>query len=300
MTETTSSLYQTACRIRHVIYHPEEMPCPQCGQPAPQVSTATRTRVAIDIDLEQPTLLQVQVSVHRCPACGRYARAQPPFLRPDAIYTQRVVQKACDAVYKDGLAFCQVGPRLARDFCVRPSTSMIRRWCRAYADSVSLEGAYTAWIVAEFSGILCIDEIYQQDLALLVAVDPAAPDGDRLVGYQLVRGTVNGTVMATFLGRLAAAGIQPAEVITDGSSLYPRVLAGLWPQAAHQLCLFHETRRVTHAVQQVLIQVGHTLPVPTAPTQCVWGDALTAAQGETPFKGRYFGEGGRRPAELLG
>jgi hypothetical protein len=32
---------------------------------------------------------------------------------------------------------------------------------------------------------------YQDRLALLLAVDPAAPEGDRLVGYQLVHGAVD-------------------------------------------------------------------------------------------------------------
>jgi hypothetical protein len=34
--------------------------------------------------------------------------------------------------------------------------------------------------------ILCVDEVYQGDLALLLAVDPAALDGDQLVGYTLL------------------------------------------------------------------------------------------------------------------
>ena len=91
------------------------------------------TRTAIDIDLDEPVLLGVVVSVHHCRGCQRYFRAQPPFLRPDAIYTHRVVAKAVEAVYHDGLAFRRVAERLARDFWVRPSEAMIRRWCRAYA-----------------------------------------------------------------------------------------------------------------------------------------------------------------------
>ncbi len=72
---------------------------------------------------------------------------------------------------------------------------------------------------------------------------------DRVVGYQLVREGVDSAVMEQFLTRLTAAGIQPDEVFTDGSALYPGVLADVWPQAAHQLYLFHETRRLTMAAQ---------------------------------------------------
>jgi hypothetical protein len=118
-------------------------------------------------------LLAVRVSVHYCSACHHYFRAQPPFLRPDAIYTRRVVRKAVESVYVDGLAFRTVGQRLARDFWVQPSEAIIRRWCRAYQAGITLDDAYQAWIVAEFSGILCVDERYQHDLALLLVVRQA-------------------------------------------------------------------------------------------------------------------------------
>jgi len=144
------------------------------------------TRVAIDIDLDQPVVLAVQVSVHHCCACAHEFRVQPPFLRPDAIYTRRVVQKAVEAVYCDGLAARSVPDRLARDFCVRPSEKMVRLRCKAFADRLNFVTDYQAWVIASFSGILCVDEVYQGQLALLLAVDPAAPDGDRLVGYALV------------------------------------------------------------------------------------------------------------------
>ncbi len=38
---------------------------------------------------------------------------------------------------------------------------------------------------------------------------------------------------------LQQAGIEPELVVTDGSSLYPKVIREVWPQADHQLCVFH-------------------------------------------------------------
>jgi len=107
-------------------------------------------------------------------------------------------------------------------------------------------------------------------------VDPAAPDGDRVIGYQLVRDGVDAVVVERFLARLAATGIQPDEVITDGSTLYPGVLATVWPQAAHQLCLFHETRRLTTAAQEVIRQVRRALPTPPPAATYGWGGPLRA------------------------
>src|SRR2546429_9914196 len=65
-----------------------------------------------------------------------------------------------------------------------------------------------------------------------------------------------------FRARRRAAGSRPAEVIPDASTLYPAVLAEIWPTAAHQLCLFHATRRVVEAVNDVVKHVRRTLPSP--------------------------------------
>jgi len=262
---TLPVIHQTLCHIRQVRYILPTTPCDRCGQEAPRAWDALRT--AIDIELDHPVLLAVTVSVHRCPTCQHYFRLQPPFLRPDAIYTNRVVTKAVQSVIQDGMAMRRVPQRLARDFWVQPSEGSIRRWCRAARQRLDFEGDYQPWVVQEFSGVLCVDEVYQDKLALLLAVDPRAPDGDRLVGYQLVHGTVDQAEVKAFLTRLKAAGVDPVEVITDGSLLYPTLVAQVWPEAAHQLCLFHATRPVTKAVGEVYRAVRATVPRPPPPPQ---------------------------------
>lgn len=151
------------------------------------------------------------------------------------------MNKAVQSVYNDDMATRRVADRLARDFWVQPSESMIRHWCRTYSAQFDFEVDYQPWVVSEFSGILCVDEVYQDQLALLLSVDPAASDGDRLVGYRLVHGNVNASDVEQFLSHLKEVGIEPDQVITDGSKLYPKVLGQVWPHTAHQLCLLHET-----------------------------------------------------------
>lgn len=255
-----SRVNQVRCTIRRVSWSLALSACPQCEGPARRVWDVSRT--AIDVDLDHPVLLLVTVSVHRCQGCGRHFRAQPPFLRPDATYTTRVVEKAVASVVEDGMAMTRVASRLARDFWVRPSEGMVRRRCRAHAEGIDFGRDYQAWVVEESSGVLCVDEVYQDKLALLLAVDPGAPEGDRLVGYQLVHGAVDQAEMERFLEHLRAVGVQPEQVITDGSALYPAVIATVWPTAAHQLCLFHETRPITKAVLQVAADVRAALPEP--------------------------------------
>jgi hypothetical protein len=183
------------------------------------------------------------------------------FLRPDATYTNRVVEKAIRSVFEDGMPFSRVPERLARDFWVQPSEAIIRRWCRAYTKSLPITEKYEPWVVASFSGILCIDEVYQDKLALLLAVDPAATNkGDRLVGYALAHGEVAQKDIADFLLRLRKIGIEPDEVITDGSTLYPELITKIWPKAVHQLCLFHETRNRTKALLKAVQELRVSLP----------------------------------------
>jgi len=294
------SIIQTPCHIRRVRWVEPALPCDRCCAQAPRVWEVART--AIDIDLDTPVLLRVTVSVHHCRACRRYFRAQPPFLRRDALYTTRVVAKAIQSVFMDGLAFRRVPDRLARELWVRPTEGMVRAWCRTYSSQLEVEDSYLPWVVEAFSGILCIDEVYQGALALLLAVDPAGPAGDRLVGYHLVDGTVDGETVDAFVRRLKEAGICHEEVITDGSALYPAVLAEVWPTAAHQLCLFHETRHMTDAVALVISQARRSLPTPPPRLRQGRGGPLSpappTAHVNDPATQQWHLRRARRAAEL--
>lgn len=249
MPANTPSVNVTACRIKRVQCSHRRTRCELCGGLAPRAWEVSRT--AIDLDLAGPVFLLVIVGVHHCHRCERHFRSQPPFLRANAVYTERVREKAALSVYEDGMAIRRVTERLARDFWVRPSESTIRNWCHEYAENLDFED-YQSRVVEEFSGILCVDEVYQGELALLLAVDPTVADDERLVGYQLVHGDVDREKVEDFLSRLRQKGIEPEQVVTDGSRLYPKALAEVWPAAAHQLCLFHESRMVTSQIYKAI------------------------------------------------
>jgi hypothetical protein len=165
------------------------------------------------------------------------------------------------------MALRRVTGRLARDFWVSPSEAMVRRWCRDYAEGVDFEGDYQKWVVEEFSGVLCVDELYQDKLALLLAVDSAGEGGDKLVGYELIHGRVERKDVEKFLWRLRAVGIDPDEVVTDGSPIYPKALEEVWPTAVHQLCLFHESRLVTAEIYKAVMALRKGIPKPPPVTQ---------------------------------
>jgi hypothetical protein len=50
--------------------------------------------------------------------------------------------------------------------------------------------------------------------------------------------------MRRFLGNLKTWGLEPRTIIADGSNLYPAVLPELWPDADHQLVVFHILKEI--------------------------------------------------------
>ncbi len=103
---------------------------------------------------------------------------------------------------------------------------------------------YRLWVVEHFSGTLCVDALHLGRYTLLLATDPL---GDFPVAFALVQKN-DQPHMRRFLANLKRSGLMPEVVITDGSELYPKLLAELWPEARHQLCVFHLLQDVTGAV----------------------------------------------------
>jgi hypothetical protein len=58
-----------------------------------------------------------------------------------------------------------------------------------------------------------------------------------------------------FKAQLDRRGLSVRGVTTDGSSLYPKVLKKLWPEARHQLCTFHVIKEIIKAVLHALAKL---------------------------------------------
>lgn len=70
---------------------------------------------------------------------------------------------------------------------------------------------------------------------------------------------------ADFKARLDARGLKVRGVTTDGSSLYPDVIAELFPGAAHQVCQFHVLKEITKAVLHAVAKVRKELAAKRPP-----------------------------------
>jgi predicted metalloprotease len=65
--------------------------------------------------------------------------------------------------------------------------------------------------------------------------------------------------LVDFKAQLESRALEVRGITTDGSSLYPTVLKELWPEAPHQICVFHVLKEITKAVLHALAKLRKQL-----------------------------------------
>lgn len=221
---------------------PKTYPCPTCGRRGRR--RHKYDRFVRSLAYAQVVWLHVFYAEYtaRC-SCRKYFRSCPPQVCPKAEYDDLVRQAILNRILDDGLNVQRTLAAMKRDFLLELSSGFIYDcldWGLARLSQVSQRRT----ALEQFSGIVCVDELHLGESTLLLATDPFS---DRVIGYRLVK--VNDQPhMRCFLRTLSYWGFQPVVVVTDGSALYPAVLAELWPEAKHQLCVFHVLQDVTAKV----------------------------------------------------
>jgi hypothetical protein len=114
--------------------------------------------------------------------------------------------------------------------------------------------------LADFSGYLAADELYDGPFCVLWAVD--GPHQHRL-RYEVLDHDPDHDDIRRFLGRLkqaiTARGGTVRGITTDGSPLYPEPLAEIFPDVPHQVCEFHILKELTKAVLHVAARIRKRL-----------------------------------------
>jgi Transposase len=221
---------------------PKSYPCPTCGQRGHRKRRLDR--FVRSLDWGKPLWLHVFYAEYtaRCD-CRKSFRSFPAGIIPKADYDNLVRQAVLDRLLEDGLNVERTLACMNRDFLLDLSSGFIYD-CLDWGLTRLGEAQQRRLALEHFSGVVCIDELHLGDSTLLLATDPI---GDRVLGWSLVR--INDQAhMRRFLLRLAYWGFQPKVVVTDGSNLYPAVLAEVWPAAKHQLCVFHVLQDVNNKV----------------------------------------------------
>jgi hypothetical protein len=119
---------------------------------------------------------------------------------------------------------------------------------------------YLAWALADFSGDIAADELYDGPFCVLSIVDnrrftrlvydvldhnPAHEDIRRLFGH--------------FKAALDARSLTVRGITTDASPLYPGPVAEIFGDAPHQICEFHTVAEITKAVLKAVATVRKAL-----------------------------------------
>jgi hypothetical protein len=219
--------------VRVVCCAPKTHPCPHCGKPARRVRRLRRK--VRSLAYRREAWLDVRYAEYkaRCRCCKSF-RSWPLAVPAKADYDELVRQAVLDRVLQDGLNVQRTLAAMGRDFGLKLSEGFAYDCLRWKVAQLDLP-AHRQMVVERFSGTLCIDELHLGRFTLLLCTDPIA---DLPVGFALVSKNDKGH-MRRFLRGLRNGGLRPRVVVTDGSDLYPAVLAELWPHARHQLCVFH-------------------------------------------------------------
>jgi hypothetical protein len=226
-------------RIRHA---PKQAPCPTCGRRGRRKRLLKR-RVRT-LAFQRVAWLDVTYAEYqsRCRCC-KYFRTWPLPVPPKADYDQTVRQAVVDRLLDDRLNVEQTRAALQRDFLVDVSEGFVYDCLLSQLQQLDV-AQHRRLVLERFSGTLCVDELHLGRYTLLLATDPVA---DLPVGFALVSAN-DKDHMGRFLQNLACGGLLPQVVISDGSNLYPDLLATIWPNARHQLCVFHLLRDLLNKV----------------------------------------------------
>ena len=232
---------------------PKKFPCPSCGTLGRRKDI--HTRCVRDIAFGEIAVIELTVGEYRaaCSCCKTF-RSQIDGIEPRAEYTNRVRDLVIDRLLEDGMSLNRLQQSLQREFLLNLSDGFLYDCLDWKVRQIDMP-AYRQWTLDNFSGTLCIDELHLGHRTLLLATDPL---GDFPVAFALVSAN-DKEHMRRFLLNLRNHGFFPAVVITDGSNLYPNVLAEIWPAARHQLCVFHVIKDINEHVLDALKEMRRKL-----------------------------------------
>ena len=221
---------------------PKKAPCPECGKRGHRKRILTRT--VRTVAYKAIAYLEVTYGEYaaRCECCKTF-RTSPASVLPKAKYDNRVRDLVLERILDDGMNIERALESIRREFLLDLSSGFVYDVLQDHARQLDLS-EHRAEVLKRFSGTLCVDELHLGRFTLLLATDPLA---DLPVAFALVASN-DQDHMRRFLGNLKNWKLTPRVVVTDGSNLYPGILAELWPDADHQLCVFHVIKDINKLI----------------------------------------------------
>ena len=217
--------------------------CPHCGTKGRKVREKTRFVPHVG-PLHRRSWIQSVVGVYkaRC-RCGQYFQAPIEGVPYKGQYSYAVRNTVANALIRDRMPHRLVQERLAEDHLLSLSLGFIHA-CFVWAHAQSDREAYWDFVVANFSGVLCVDEVHESGRTILFATDPLS---NFTVSFALIQDN-DQAHMDAFLQTLKDRGLIVQVAITDGSPLYKDSLQSYWSELEHQLCIFHVIKEVNKLI----------------------------------------------------
>jgi len=123
-----------------------------------------------------------------------------------------------------------------------------------------METDYLEWALADFSGYLTADELYDGPFCVLSIVDNRT---FKRLWYQVLDHDPSQADVAAFFRRfqtvLDARQLVVKGITTDGSALYPPAIAEVFGAVPHQICEFHILADLSRAVLRAVAKVRKDL-----------------------------------------
>jgi hypothetical protein len=123
-----------------------------------------------------------------------------------------------------------------------------------------IEADYLDWALADFSGYIAADELYDGPYCVLSIVDNRTFKRIfyRVLDHDPAHDDIREFFRA-FHTALEARGLALQGITTDGSPLYPQPLVEIFPGVRHQVCEFHVLAEITKAVLRAVSRVRKEL-----------------------------------------
>ncbi len=222
---------------------PKYYPCPQCGQKGKRKQVIER-RIPHVAALHRRSWIVAEIGVYqaRC-GCCKYFQAAIPGVPYKGRYSYEVRNCVANGLIRDRMPYRLVIERIQEEHLLDVSLGYIHS-CFLWAhERINMEEHWN-FVLANFSGVLCIDEVHDSGRTILFATDPL---GNFTVSFALVEHN-DQEHMDMFLQTLNDRCLDVEVAITDGSPLYKDSLQSYWNDVEHQLCIFHVIKEVNKLI----------------------------------------------------
>ena len=229
--------------IEHRSIKPKFYPCPQCGKKGRRKRVIHR-QISHVSALHRRSWIFAEVGVYqsRCRCC-QYFQSPIPGVPYKGQYSYEVRNTVANALIRDRQPYRLVVERMQEDYRLQLSLGYLHQ-CFLWAhEQIDMEDHWD-FVLGNFSGVLCLDEVHDSGQTILFATDPL---NDFTASFELVEKN-DQAHMDQFLQRLKDRGLKVEVVITDGSPLYKDSLQSYWKDVVHQLCVFDVIKEVNKLI----------------------------------------------------